>query len=54
MDVAVGRDGPWVWLWVEMDPGCVCGLGWTLDVSVGLDGPWVWLWVGMDPGCVCG
>ena len=34
MDVARGRDGPWIWLGVGME-GC------TLDVAGGRDGPWM-------------
>ena len=48
------RDGPWLCLWVGMDPGCGCGSGWTMDVAMGRDGPWLCLWVGMDHGCAYG
>ena len=40
MDVAGGRDGPWMWLEVGRDHGC--------GLVVGRDGPWMWLEVGRD------
>ena len=51
MDVAGGRDGPWMWLGAEMAHGCGWGQRWPMDVAGGRDGPWMWLGAEMAHGC---